>query len=49
MELNNEEMMNVKGGAISFNIAALITGIATGAVTFLVGVFDGFLNPNKCK
>ena len=24
MELNNEEMMNVKGGAISFNISVIL-------------------------
>ena len=47
--LNNEEMMNVEGGAISFKMAGLVTGILTGIAVFLIGVWDGYVNPNKCK
>ena len=42
--LNNEEMLNVKGGAISLKLAAAIGGV----VIFLVGVIDGIIHPKKC-
>ena len=49
MILNNEELMNIKGGSISFKVAGLITGIVASIITFAVGIWDGFKNPNKCK
>ena len=45
MKLNNEEMLNVKGGAITAKLASLIGG----AVIFLIGLVDGFINPKKCN
>ena len=47
--LNNEEMNDVIGGAISFKVAGLITGIIAGLVTFAVGIWDGYMNPNPCR
>ncbi len=49
MILNEEEMMDIKGGALSFKIAGLLTGIATGISIFFIGIWDGFVNPNKCE
>ena len=43
--LNSEEMINIKGGAISFKVAALVGG----AIVFIVGVIDGLLHPKKCE
>lgn len=45
MILNNNELKEVKGGAFSFVIAAIV-GII---ITFAIGVFDGFTNPIKCR
>ena len=46
MVLNNEEMLKINGGAVlsSFSLAALIGG----AIIFLIGYFDGLINPKKC-
>ena len=45
MTLEKNEMLSITGGGISpwviFGIGAL--------VTFLVGVFDGFVRPPSCK
>ena len=43
--LNNDEMMEVKGGGFGSTIAAIISG----AIVFFMGVFDGFMNPRKCN
>lgn len=43
-ELNNEEMLNVKGGAFSLKVAAAIGG----AVIFFIGIIDGIVHPKKC-
>lgn len=43
--LNNEEMLEVKGGAFNKMLAAIIGG----AIVFLIGVVDGFINPRKCN
>ena len=43
--LNNEEMINVKGGALRAGLKALIGG----AVVFLIGLIDGLINPQKCN
>ncbi len=47
--LNSEEMLQVKGGAISIGLAGLITGIAAGLISFAIGVWDGYLHPNACR
>lgn len=46
MKLNNEEMINIRGGAIKFKFMA---GILGGAIVFLVGLVDGLINPRKCN
>ena len=43
--LNNEEMLNVKGGAISLKLV----GIIGGAIVFLIGFVDGVIHPKKCS
>ncbi len=43
--LNNAEMLEVKGGGIGATLWAIIGG----AVVFVIGVFDGFMNPKKCN
>ncbi len=47
MKLNDLELQNIKGGAISFK-TALLVGIG-GFLTLLVGIIDGYMNPNKCN
>ena len=49
MVLNNEEMVGICGGSVSFKVAALVTGIVAAIGVFLVGVWDGYLNPNACR
>ena len=44
-ELNNEEMLNIKGGAFGYKLASIIGG----AIIFVIGVIDGFMNPKKCN
>jgi len=44
--LNNEEMIEVQGGAISYK--ALI-GVMGAGIVFLIGVIDGLINPRKCN
>ena len=46
MELNNEEMLVVKGGGIS---SKLIWGIVGGVIVFALGIIDGIVNPKKCN
>ncbi len=48
-KLNDAEMLEVKGGAVSFGLASLITGIISGIGVFIVGLIDGYLNPNACR
>lgn len=47
--LNNEEMINVKGGALSSKVLGIITGVVAGIITFAVGAWDGYINPKSCK
>jgi len=46
IKLNNDEMINVKGGALNLNIAL---GIIGGAIIFVIGIVDGLINPRKCN
>ena len=46
MMLNNEEMLEVKGGALKIGLLVSIIG---GAIVFAIGVIDGLLNPRKCN
>lgn len=43
-ELNNEEMLNIKGGGVSNFIGLIGAGIV-----FVIGVIDGLINPRKCN
>ena len=45
-KLNNDEMLNVVGGGIAKN---LIYGIIGGTLVFLIGFFDGIINPSRCN
>ena len=45
MELSNQELLEIDGGAIS---AAAVLGIAAGAV-FIIGAVDGYVRPLKCN
>ncbi len=42
---NNEELKQITGGGLSF-LGGL--GIA-GGIIFLIGVINGFVNPEKCN
>lgn len=42
-KLQNVELMNVYGGA------KLLWGIIGGLGILIVGIIDGFINPNKCN
>lgn len=44
-KLNIEEMKKVEGGAS----VALIGTIVGTVIAFLVGVFNGYANPQKCN
>jgi len=44
-KLNDNELLNISGGAISFGVFAAIAG----TITFLIGVIDGFTRPLKCR
>lgn len=44
-KLTKDELMNIEGGALKFGI---LVGIGA-AVTFIVGVIDGFVRPLKCN
>ncbi len=43
--ISNEQMKKVKGGAINWGIVAGI-GAAT---SFIIGFFDGWINPKRCN
>ena len=43
-EISNNELTNIKAGAIHWGVVGIIGGI----ITFFVGVIDGFTNPSKC-
>ncbi|MEG2351569.1 MAG: hypothetical protein RSA10_00885 [Bacilli bacterium] len=44
-KLNLGELKSIKGGAVSgWIVAGIIAGI-----TFLVGIFDGYTRPFRCR
>ena len=43
--LNDNELMHVDGGGINFGMVALISG----ALTLIIGIFDGIVRPLKCR
>jgi hypothetical protein len=44
-KLSNKEAKSISGGA---SAGWIVAGIVAG-ITFLVGVFDGFTRPFKCR
>ena len=46
MELTNNELMNISGGAIHWGVAL---GVIFGISAFVAGVVDGYLRPYKCR
>ena len=45
-KLSNEEMLSVKGGAIKLRLMGVIIG---GLVTFIAGLVNGLVNPQRCN
>lgn len=45
MELQTKELLNIRGGGISFGAIALIGA----GVAFVIGIIDGFTRPLKCN
>lgn len=43
--LTDNELYAIKGGAIRWGVVVVISG----AVSFLVGLVDGIINPLKCR
>ncbi len=43
--MNKEELLNVTGGGISMGTALGIGAL----ITFIIGVVDGYLRPQKCS
>lgn len=44
-ELNQNEMEQIQGGAVNW---AIVAGVGT-AISFVIGVIDGYINPLKCN
>ncbi len=49
IKLNNKEMLDVMGGAMSASMATLVTAIVSGVLVFLAGVFNGSVNSKACR
>lgn len=45
IELKREELETINGGAIKWGILAGIGGFTT----FIMGIIDGYINPQKCR
>ena len=45
MKLGNEELLNVSGGGISIGALAGIGAL----ITFIIGIVDGYIRPEKCS
>ena len=45
MELSNQELSNIIGGAKKVSFGLMIGGI----ITLIVGIIDGYLRPLKCN
>ena len=45
IEINNDELRQVDGGAFNVGIAVAIAA----GITFIVGVIDGIVRPLKCN
>ena len=45
MVLQDEELMNLTGGAVKYGLITIIGGV----LTFIIGVIDGYLRPLTCN
>ena len=45
MELNNQELTYIVGGAKKISFGIIVGGI----ITIIVGIIDGYLRPLKCN
>lgn len=45
--MNESELKKVNGGVVKLALGKI--GILGGAIIFLVGIVDGFINPSKCN
>lgn len=43
--ISNQELKRIKGGGFSIGVGFIIGGI----VTFLIGLFDGYVRPLACR
>lgn len=44
-QLNKNELLNIKGGAMSLSLGLAIAA----GIVFLIGVIDGYVRPLSCK
>ena len=44
-KMNKEELMKINGGGFSLSTGIIFGGI----ITFLIGLFDGYVRPLACK
>ncbi len=44
-KMENNELMEIKGGAVNWGLMA---GIGA-AASFIIGIIDGWMNPKKCN
>lgn len=45
MEMSKKELLNVIGGGINIGVVAGISAL----ITFVIGIVDGYLRPQKCS
>lgn len=45
MKMNKEELLSITGGGISVGAVAGIGAL----ITFIIGIVDGYLRPQKCS
>lgn len=43
--IEEKELREIKGGAINLGTGLLIAG----AIVFIIGLIDGYVNPTTCK
>ncbi len=43
MEISKEKMYEITGG-----VSWQVVGIIGAAITYIIGIFSGFTNPNRC-
>ena len=47
MTLTEKELIEITGGAASLK-AAILVGLG-GLITLIIGIIDGYINPDKCN